>query len=147
MDGSERLEGARHGARPLRLRHSADPAELRGIRRSVGRWAELNALTDNALIDLQLAVGEAVSNGVEHAYAAGADEAPTVAVELEIRSTSSTPVVAVRVVDHGHWQPAAEQPGYRGRGLALIERLSCGLTVTHSGTGTQVCFDIPLTKT
>src|SRR5688572_19412391 len=56
----------------LRLRHRARPAELGPIRALVQRWAERNAVPADVLVDLQLSVGEAVSNGVEHAYPVGA---------------------------------------------------------------------------
>jgi anti-sigma regulatory factor (Ser/Thr protein kinase) len=132
----------RRGVQRLRLRHRADPGELRAIRRSVDRWAQQNAMPDEAVIDLQLALGEAVSNGVEHAYAEGATG--TVDVELEIRRAGRAQVVAVRVVDHGRWRPAQQLQSYRGRGLAMIERLSRDLRVSSTGDGTQVFFDIPL---
>lgn len=141
-DGTGPVEVA--AAQRLRLCRPADPTELGGIRRSVEYWAMLNALPKDIVIDLQLAVGEAVSNGVEHAYAGRADGMATVDVELEIRPTALDDVVAVRVADHGRWQPIPAQPGYRGRGLAMIERLSRGLRVSSSRFGTLVCFEIPL---
>lgn len=136
-----------HGDRPgLRLRRVAVVGELRGIRAVVHRWAEQNALPPDTEMDLQLALGEAVSNGMEHAYPDG--EPGTVDVELEIRppdhAADGTAVVAVRVVDHGTWRPPPEQPGYRGRGLTLIEGLASGLRVVGTACGTQVSFEIPL---
>jgi anti-sigma regulatory factor (Ser/Thr protein kinase) len=132
------------GARRLRLRHPASLAEMRPIRRRVERWARQNDLPAQAVVDLQLALGEAVSNGMEHAYLSGAGGAATVEVELELRPADDVPVVAARVVDHGRWRPVPASPGYRGRGLALIERLSRDLQVSRTGDGTQVCFAIPL---
>jgi anti-sigma regulatory factor (Ser/Thr protein kinase) len=96
------------------------------------------------VIDLQLAVGEAVSNGVEHAYREDAAELPTVEVDLELRSRGALEVVAVTVIDHGRWRPVPGLPGYRGRGLALIERLSRQFQLSTSVHGTRVCFEIPL---
>jgi serine/threonine-protein kinase RsbW len=128
------------GTRRLRLCHRADATELCRIRRSVRRWAQLNALSEDSLIDLQLAVGEAVANGVEHAYRN--TDPGTVDVELEIRDTDG--VVAVRVVDHGHWRPVPAVSGYRGRGLALIKQLAERVAVSPTLGGTQVCFEIPL---
>jgi anti-sigma regulatory factor (Ser/Thr protein kinase) len=128
----------------LRLRHSASVWELREIRRRVARWAGQNRLPDDAVIDLQLAVGEAVANGVEHAYRENAAEVPTVEVDLELRARGALQVVAVTVVDHGRWRPVRGRPRYRGRGLALIERLSRQFQVSTSGHGTRVCFEIPL---
>lgn len=136
---------ARRAPRLLRLRHRAHAAELGRIRRLVHRWAQQNALPDAAVIDLQLALGEAVSNGVEHAYA-GTDPG-TVDVRLELRPVpghgGDPGVVAVQVQDHGTWRPP-EQPGYRGRGLALIGALGRRVQVASTAHGTQICFEIPL---
>jgi anti-sigma regulatory factor (Ser/Thr protein kinase) len=126
----------------LRLRHRAAATELGSIRGRVDRWARQHAVPEDTVIDLQLALGEAVSNGVEHAYRD--DDAGTVEVELEIRRIGRLRVVAVRVVDHGRWRPTPAHPGYRGRGLTLIERLSRDLQVSRTRYGTQVCFDIPV---
>lgn len=97
-------------------------------------------MPEDVLADLQLALGEAVANGVEHAY--GPAEAGTVAVDLEIRSGAERAVL-VRVVDHGRWRPAPESSGYRGRGIRLIRRLADRVEVTATTVGTQVCFEIP----
>jgi anti-sigma regulatory factor (Ser/Thr protein kinase) len=114
-------------------------AELRSIRRGVDRWAAEWGIAGDVLVDLQLALGEAVANGIEHAY--GPDEPGLVDVELELCDHRA---VAVRVTDHGRWQPRAASPGYRGRGLMMIERLAQAVRVQASPRGTQVCFEIPL---
>jgi len=130
-------------AATLRLDRPADPAELRTIRTRVTAWAHAQALPEDVLTDLQLAVGEAVANGVEHAYANG--ELGTVEVELTIRTTAQrASAVRVRVVDHGHWRPMPAGAGYRGRGLTLIGRLADGLQVVATRSGTQVCFEVPI---
>lgn len=140
------MTGACDNTRRLRLCHRADPTELRSIRRSVERWAQENAVSGDALIDLQLALGEAVSNGVEHAYRGTTVDDPTVDVDLEIRTVpaGSAPVVVVRVADHGRWQPIPVLSGYRGRGLAMIQMLAEDMRVSRSRAGTQVCFEIPI---
>jgi anti-sigma regulatory factor (Ser/Thr protein kinase) len=130
----------------LRLRHRACAWELREIRRRVERWAGQHRLPDDAVVDLQLAVGEAVANGVEHAYRVNVAEVSTVEVDLELRARGALQVVAVTVADHGCWRPVPVRPGYRGRGLAVIERLSWRFQVSTSGHGTRVCFEIPVRR-
>ncbi len=112
---------------------------LRSIRRGVDRWAAEWGVGGDALVDLQLALGEAVANGIEHAYRPG--EPGLVDVELELRDRRA---VAVRVTDHGRWRPQAAHPGYRGRGLLMIERLARAVRVRPTSGGTEVCFEIPL---
>jgi len=128
--------------RRLQLSHPADLAWLRVLRGRVGRWAAEHQIPDDAVIDLQLVLGEAVSNGVEHAYADGLRG--TVEVELELRAADDEPVVAVRVVDHGHWRPIPMLKDGRGRGLAIIDRLSRGLRISVSAAGTQLTCAVPL---
>jgi anti-sigma regulatory factor (Ser/Thr protein kinase) len=150
-DGAITYLGDQRSDRRLRLRHHARAAELSAIRRRISAWAGGNCLPAHAVIDLQLAVGEAVANGVEHAYGADATRvdaaaSATVEVELELDGSPSRPVVAVTVTDHGRWRPVPVDPGHRGRGLALIRKLSRRMQVSISGQGTRVCFEIPLDR-
>jgi anti-sigma regulatory factor (Ser/Thr protein kinase) len=116
---------------------------LRPLRREVEQWARAHGVDENELIDLQLALGEAVSNAIEHAYV-GAAEPGGVDVTLEIRAADPGRELAGRVVDRGRWKPATSRPRHRGRGLAMIEGLSTSMRVTSTGTGTEVTFTMPL---
>ena len=129
-------------SRALRLRHRAHPAELRVVRDRVAQWARQNDLPGDVVVDLQLALGEAVANGVEHAYRDGS--AGSVEIELRLRRRGRRSAVAVRVVDHGSWRPAPQVNGHRGRGLAMIQRLAEAVDVRPGGTGTTVWFEIPV---
>ncbi|GAA2537654.1 hypothetical protein GCM10010210_04280 [Pseudonocardia hydrocarbonoxydans] len=122
------------------MRHRAHAVELGRIRGDIGRWARQTGVPEDVTIDLQLAVGEAVANGVEHAY--GDDADGTVEVEMELRD-GRPPAVLVRVADRGAWRPEPESPGFRGRGLLMIERLARRVRVQCSPGGTEVCFEIP----
>ena len=129
--------------RRLRLRCPAVLAELLTGRRRVQRWAQANGLPEDVVVDLQLALGEAVSNGIEHAYpqeVAAAD----IEVDLELCAGDPEPVVTARVSDRGRWRPVPASPGYRGRGLALIARLSRDMRVHRTRRGTLVTFAIPV---
>jgi anti-sigma regulatory factor (Ser/Thr protein kinase) len=117
------------------------------IRDRVASWGRRHRLPQEALIDLQLAVGEAVSNGMEHAYR-GSDPAAaghrTVEVDLDLRFTSAGRAVVACVTDHGRWRAALAEPGYRGRGMALIDELSSDLQVLRTADGTRLRFVIPV---
>jgi anti-sigma regulatory factor (Ser/Thr protein kinase) len=113
------------------------------LRARLQRWAIQQAVPEDVLIDLQLAVGEAVANGVEHAYRNG--ESGTVDVDLSLtRRRNRERVLRVRVADHGRWRPAPSAKGYRGRGLAMIKQLAEHVVISATSTGTEVCFEIPV---
>ncbi|MCW0216644.1 MAG: ATP-binding protein [Pseudonocardia sp.] len=132
----------------LELRHTAAPRELARIRAHIAEWAAEVGLAADGLADLQLAVGEAVANGVEHAYR-GRPVGP-VEVSLALHTPDRAPgaprgsVVSVRVRDHGVWHPAPVDPGGRGRGLTMIRALADDLDVSATGAGTKVTFDVPV---
>ncbi|HEV7211009.1 MAG TPA: SpoIIE family protein phosphatase [Blastococcus sp.] len=116
----------------------ADPARLAGIRRTVRAWAAAAGLTEETAEDLQLALGEALANAVEHAYAAGGAGECSYRVNREPDGS-----VRVQVQDAGTWRPPPEDRGHRGRGLELITALARDVEVVHApgnGAGTTVGF-------
>jgi anti-anti-sigma factor len=129
--------------RPLSTRLPADPAQLAGVRRAVSAWARGTGLRAETADDLQLALGEALANAVEHAYPGnGAGECQyTVARAIDGS-------VHVEVVDTGTWRPPPADRGFRGRGLEMIFALAQDVEVTHgadgpAGTGTRIRFRLP----
>ena len=88
-------------------------------------------------------MGEAVANGVEHAYRDGEPGIVDVVLALRPRRNRER-VLSVRVADRGRWRPAPSVKGYRGRGLAMIHKLAEHVEVSATATGTQVCFEIPV---
>lgn len=83
--------------------------------------------------DIQLAVGEAVNNAIEHAYGAGAG-----LVHLSGWFEGSVLVVEIR--DHGRWRPAREER--RGHGVEIMRALAdlVDLTTTPRGTLVRLAF-------
>mgnify|MGYP001948798640 CR=1 FL=1 len=122
----------------LRLSRRAEPSQLREIRQQVGGWASRHRLPPDTVLDLQLAVGEAVANGIEHAYRGR--RPGTLDIRLNLRPAR----IQVEVVDHGRWRPIPASPGHRGRGLALIEALAGRVDVKATRSGTRVRFGIPV---
>ena len=121
---------------PLVLRLPADPARLGEVRRAVAAWAVGAALSVDATEDLQLAVGEAVANAVEHAYRDD-DRAGPVEAELTCDRDGR---VTVTVRDAGAWRPVPDDPGFRGRGLQMIDALTGDVDIDHGPGGTVVRF-------
>ncbi|MGD9528040.1 ATP-binding protein [Pseudonocardia sp.] len=149
MDDHAIPDGSLHLSRP------AHPAQLGYIRARVQGWAQQHRVPEGVLIDLQLALGEAVANGVEHAYTGMT--AGTVDVEVRLWRTpqgSRRPddgvagpdpppggTITVRVADHGRWQPPTGS-AHRGRGMLVIERLARNTEIIRGRNGTHVCFEI-----
>ena len=127
---------------PLRARLPARPDQLAVVRRGVERWAAEAALPPEQLDDLQLALGEAAANAVEHAYRAAPPEAaPQFGYALERCPDGA---VTVEVVDEGTWRPPPADRGHRGRGLDLIRTIGGDTAaVEPAPAGTAVRFAVP----
>jgi len=124
---------------PLRWHGLAKAEQLAGIRRSIEGWTERAGLPRDLSEMVALAVYEAMANVVEHAYRDGGPGP----LDVEIRHDGDAVVVIVG--DEGHWHvstPTEQQ--YRGRGLALIERLTGQLSVMPSPNGTTVRMRWPI---
>ena len=128
---------ARMLAGPLRLWLPAEPEQLSTLRRAVGSWSDAAGLDEDAVTDLQLALGEAVTNSVEHAYR-GRPAAFGGGARLAPRGE-----IDVRVTDSGRWRPPPGDAGYRSRGLALIRDLAQDAVVEPGPDGTAVSFRMP----
>ena len=141
MNGSRRedVDGARLKAAPLAFRFSGLAGELAGMRKVVRDWAATAGLSGELLEDLQLVVGEAAANAIEHGYRAGEPGS----VDLWL-SRDEAGAVHGRVRDYGTWRPQPEDPGDRGRGLALIRALAAQVSLSRRSNGTEVAFTMPL---
>jgi anti-sigma regulatory factor (Ser/Thr protein kinase)/anti-anti-sigma regulatory factor len=124
---------------PLTAQLPADPAQLRLLRRAIATWAADVALPADAVQDLQLVVGEAVANAVEHAYR-DPDRSGSVDVELAADRGGG---VAVTIRDSGTWRAAPADPGSRGRGLQIIGALATDVDLVHGESGTVISFRLP----
>ncbi|MEK6441830.1 ATP-binding protein [Pseudonocardia sp. T1-2H] len=124
-------------AGPLEQRWPAEARVLPTVRRAVREWGVLAGLAEETVEDLPLLVSEAASNAVEHAYR---DVEPG---EFEL-SVSPGPEGVVRAVvrDFGRWRPPPADPGYRGRGLALIDTLGHDVELDAGDAGTRIAFTV-----
>ncbi|MGH3766918.1 MAG: ATP-binding SpoIIE family protein phosphatase [Pseudonocardiaceae bacterium] len=114
---------------PLDLVVPALPWSLRDIRVAVRRWLSAVGAAPRAVADLLIAVGEASSNAVEHAYGPGGGK---VMVHLELQ----LPDVLATVRDTGRWRPPRHDD--RGRGTLFMRDCSDDLRIDHGPTGTNV---------
>ena len=122
-----RLELA--SAEPLDVTVPAVASSLRDIRAATRRWLATVGATPEDMMDVVLAVGEATSNVVEHAYGPGGG---LVHVRLELQQQD----VLVTVRDSGRWR--SPRGDNRGRGTHIIESVTDELTVDRRSDGTEV---------
>jgi anti-sigma regulatory factor (Ser/Thr protein kinase) len=114
----------------LALDLPAWPRELAGLRRNVREWLDRAGVAEPAAEDVVLAVNEAASNTIEHAY--GLRDA-----QFAVRAHRDGDTVIIEVSDNGDWRAPAP-PSDRGRGLDLIRSLMDDVNVQVGPGGTTV---------
>lgn len=117
----------------LRLRVPAEPHSLPIIRGALGGFTRRAGASDDEVLDLKVACGEACSNVIEHAYGT---RSGTIRLNVAARDGG----VAISVSDSGRWR--REHPhGVRrgGHGLTLMRALTDEVVITpRTPTGTEV---------
>ncbi|MFD7657525.1 ATP-binding protein, partial [Actinosynnema sp. NPDC059797] len=111
----------------------AHAGELASVRAQLNDWLDRAGLTEDDRYDLLIAVNEAASNAVEHAY--GPDRTGVVHIEADARPDGSVRVV---VTDHGTWRVPPPALSTRGRGLLLMRENVDEVLVDRQPTGTTV---------
>lgn len=115
----------------------AVPHELRNMRSSIRSWATARGIHESTADDLLIAVGEATSNAVRHAY----HESTTGDVAVRIELVDG--YLRVRVSDGGRWRPPLGAADTPGMGTTLLQKLTYGLEIVPADGGTDVTFRIP----
>ena len=116
----------------LELTLPARPENVAVARHAIGGFADVLDVPDQTLADVKLAVTEACTNVVVHAYPDG--EGP-----MALRATVDDGILRVVVADEGRGiLPRADSPGL-GLGLPLIAALADAFELRGStGQGTEV---------
>jgi anti-sigma regulatory factor (Ser/Thr protein kinase) len=114
---------------PLELTLPAVPTSLAHIRVALRRWLQDVDAPPSVVDDVLVAVGEAASNAVEHAYGPGGG---TVSVSVQLDDADAV----VRVSDTGQWR---EPRGTgRGRGTLIMRTTTDDFRVDRTPSGTEV---------
>jgi anti-sigma regulatory factor (Ser/Thr protein kinase)/putative methionine-R-sulfoxide reductase with GAF domain len=116
-------------ASDLHLRLSAQPRVLADVRRVLRRWLRDRGADDRDTAQITLAVNEACTNAIEHAYS----PAPA---EFELRATAGGGEVTIAVSDCGRWR--TPRGPYRGRGLSMIDAVVHELEINREPEGTEI---------
>jgi anti-sigma regulatory factor (Ser/Thr protein kinase) len=131
MDGT-------HGCLFIKL--PAQSENLAVVRHAIGNVARLYGMPDPGVADLQLAVTEACSNVVVHAYC----DRPKGPLEVEATCDPGEFGVVVRDTGTGFRSPLVSERGSLRLGLALISTLASSLDVSErDGGGTEVSMRMP----
>lgn len=113
------------------------PAEIQGVRREVLRLVRTDHLSDTQASDVALAVSEAASNVVRHAFPGER----TGSIDLRVHIAEEGVLVVVRDDGVGRGAPS-DDPG-AGLGLTIIEALADELVqrpVPGGGTELEMRF-------
>jgi len=126
----------------VELRMDARAENLVLARLALAGVAARTPLSDEVVADLKLAVTEACTNAIEHAYA---DH--TGSNEIVVRFALDDDALAVEVQDWGVGFDADVEPvheeelrDHAGVGLMLIRSLTDELTIESGGSGSTVSF-------
>jgi serine/threonine-protein kinase RsbW len=136
------LVGGINSERLLELALPAEPASCARARHKI-RAALHGATIDVAAVEL--AVSEAVSNAVLHAYRE--PDSATAEPQLRVRLTEDDEGVLIVISDDGvGMSPRADSPGL-GAGLSLMAELSDHLLIVQADVGTRVHMRFPFADT
>lgn len=114
------------------IRFDADPVQLIFFRFGLDRWLETLRWPERHRDDVMLAVSEACTNAVQHAYPAGDPGEVEVIGRLVVGLGRRHLVVSVR--DWGEWRP--EQG--TGFGLTTVHACMARVKIKRDGDGTLV---------
>jgi serine/threonine-protein kinase RsbW len=112
------------------------------VRQDLQDWLEPLHWPEQARSDLVLAVSEAVSNAVEHAYPSGRGGYVTIEAALVVGPSEAQRVIAT-VVDHGRWREPPSEPQFRRRGLQIMRAVTDEFRLDVAPDGTRVTLISP----
>ena len=131
----------------VELRMDARPENLALARLALGGVAAHTLLADEVVADLKLAVTEACTNAIEHAYAGDSG-----ANEIVVRFALGDDTLSVEVQDWGAGFDTDVEPprdeelrDRAGVGLMLIRSLTDELMIESGGAGSTISFSKRLT--
>lgn len=116
-----------------RIRFAADPVQLIFFRAGLNAWLRGLQWPEPDRVDAVLAISEACTNAVQHAYGSGRPGDVDVTGRLVVDETARRIVAVVR--DEGRWRTG---PTGRGYGLTTMRECMADVHVRHDADGTVV---------
>lgn len=113
----------------LELDLPAVPESARLVRAALERFADAYGLDADHRFALEVAVGEAVTNAIEHAYGIGPGR-------FAVRAREAGDALDIEIHDRGTWR-APRQEG-RGRGVPIMRALARSVTIDSTEMGTFI---------
>lgn len=123
----------------LRLEVLGRPEQLLPLRYALRCWLQAAGATEDDVVAMQIAAGEAAANAVEHAYEGLEPGTVRLAADLEPGD-----VARVEVGDTGRWRPQRNVDNGRGRGLLLMRECVDEVNLARSPHGTTVVLRLRL---
>jgi serine phosphatase RsbU (regulator of sigma subunit)/anti-sigma regulatory factor (Ser/Thr protein kinase)/anti-anti-sigma regulatory factor len=120
----------------LDLTLPAEPGSLRPSRTDIGEWLSMLGATEHDIFLLQHALGELMTNAIEHSGGEIVRMHATLGADGYIEA---------RISDRGRWREPARR-SLRGRGLALTSQLVESMRVEPTGNGTVATVRHRLTR-
>lgn len=121
----------------LELEFPADAGQLAQARTTLRNWLSRAGVNPQQAMDVLIAAGEAIANGIEHGYRHSSRGT------IRLTATALPDQVQLAVSDSGSWQAApAEAGSNRGRGIALMRELMDDLVITRNTAGTAVHLSV-----
>lgn len=119
------------GQDEVQVDFDADPAAMRQVRQMLRTWLTVQGIRDPQQSNVLVAVNEAVTNSIEHAYQG--EHGP---VRLNWRATPDE--VELLIVDQGVWQGSLDPMLGARRGLAVMHAFVDEVSFTLGPDGTTV---------
>jgi anti-sigma regulatory factor (Ser/Thr protein kinase) len=121
----------------FRLTLPAQPATLSLIRQRLRQWLTTHRWPNAEIEDLVLAVSEAASNVVEHAYLQETPGDIEIAGRVTVESGGAR-TAELTIQDYGRWRPVPKQADNRRRGIPLMKAAVAELAIDGTDRGTRV---------
>ena len=118
----------------------AEPGRLSTLRRGLESWLTELGVGEADIASIEIAVLEAATNSVEHAYVGATG---TVRVEGTLDGRGR---VCMSVIAEGRWRPAPADPGRRGRGLMMMRGCMDTVEIDDTAEGTALMLDRTLRR-